>query len=37
MTFKPMLFNFRGAPSNAQVALVVDMAVRALLAAYRRS
>jgi AcrR family transcriptional regulator len=35
-TFKPMLFNHAGAPSDERVAHVVDMAVRAFLAAYRK-
>jgi AcrR family transcriptional regulator len=34
-TFKPMLFNHAGAPTDERVAHVVDMAVRAFLAAYR--
>ena len=34
-TFKPMLFNFAGPPDDARIAHVVDMAVRAFLAAYR--
>jgi AcrR family transcriptional regulator len=36
-TFKPMLFGHAGPPSDERVAHVVDMAVRAFLAAYRRS
>lgn len=35
-TFKPMLFNHAGAPSNDRVAHVVGMAVRAFLTTYRR-
>jgi AcrR family transcriptional regulator len=35
-TFKPMLFNHAGPPSDERVAHVVGMAVRAFLAAYRR-
>jgi AcrR family transcriptional regulator len=35
-TFKPMLFNHAGAPQDARVAHVVDMAVRTFLAAYRK-
>ena len=35
-TFKPMLFNHAGPPSDERVAHVVDMAVRAFLAAYRK-
>ena len=36
-TFKPMLFNYApGAPQDARVAHVVDMAVAAFLAAYRK-
>ena len=33
-TFKPMLFNRSGPPTDERVALVVSMAVRAFLAAY---
>ncbi len=36
-TFKPMLFNLAGPPSDDRVAHVVGMAVRAFLAAYRRT
>jgi len=36
-TFKPMIFNHSGPPSDERVAHVVGMAVRAMLAAYRRS
>ena len=35
-TFKPMLFNCAGPPEDARIGHVVDMAVRAFLAAYRR-
>jgi AcrR family transcriptional regulator len=35
LTFKPMLFNFSGPPTDAQIAYVVDIAVRTFLAAYR--
>ena len=35
LTFKPMLFNFRGAPEDAHISHVAGMAVHALLAAYR--
>ena len=35
-TFKPMLFNLAGPPSQERVAHVVDIAVHAFLAAYRR-
>ena len=35
-TFKPMLFNQAGAPQEERVAHVVDMAVSAFLAAYRK-
>ena len=35
LTFKPMLFNFAGPPTDAQIAYVVDIAVRTFLAAYR--
>lgn len=35
-TFKPMIFNHAGPPSDDRVAHVVDMAVRAFLAAYLR-
>jgi AcrR family transcriptional regulator len=35
LTFKPLLFNFSGPPTDAQIAHVVDVAVRAFLAAYR--
>ena len=34
LTFKPMLFNFSGPPTDAQIAYVVDIAVRTFLAAY---
>jgi AcrR family transcriptional regulator len=34
--FKPMLFNFAAAPSDARIAHVVGMAVRSFLAAYLR-
>ena len=34
-TFKPMLFNHAGPPQDARIAHVVDMAVRAFLAAHR--
>jgi AcrR family transcriptional regulator len=34
-TFKPMLFNQAGPPSNERIAHVVGMAVRTFLAAYR--
>jgi AcrR family transcriptional regulator len=37
LTFKPMLFNFSGAPTDAQIAYVVDIAVRTFLAAYRKA
>jgi AcrR family transcriptional regulator len=33
-TFKPMLFNFAGPPSDERIAHVVDVAVRTFLAAY---
>jgi AcrR family transcriptional regulator len=36
LTFKPMLFGAAGAPTDSQIAYVVDVAVRAFLAAYRR-
>jgi AcrR family transcriptional regulator len=35
-TFKPMLFNSAGQPDDARIVHVVDMAVRAFLAAYRK-
>jgi hypothetical protein len=35
-TFKPMLFNYAGPADQARVARVVEMAVRAFLAAYRK-
>jgi AcrR family transcriptional regulator len=35
MTFKPMLFNFTGAPDDRQIDHVVEMAVRMFLAAYK--
>lgn len=35
LTFKPMLFNFRGPPKDEHLRRVVDMAVRAFLAAYQ--
>ena len=35
-TFKPMLFNHAGPPSDERIAHVVDIAVRAFLAAYRK-
>ncbi len=35
-TFKPMLFNSAGAPDDARIVHVVDMAVRTFLAAYER-
>ncbi len=35
-TFKPMLFNHAGPPSDERIGHVVDMAVRAFLAAYRK-
>jgi len=35
-TFKPMLFNQSGPPPNERIARVVDMAVRAFLATYRK-
>jgi AcrR family transcriptional regulator len=35
-TYKPMLFNHSGPPSDERVAHVVDMAVRVFLAAYRK-
>jgi hypothetical protein len=35
-TFKPMLFNCAGPPSEERIARVVDMAVRAFLAAYTK-
>jgi AcrR family transcriptional regulator len=35
-TFKPMLFNYAGPPSEERIARVVDMAVRAFLAAYTK-
>jgi len=34
--FKPMLFNFATAPSDARIAHVVGMAVRSFLATYLR-
>jgi AcrR family transcriptional regulator len=37
LTFKPMLFNYRGAPDDAHIAYVVGIAVRTMLAAYRRA
>lgn len=37
MTFKPMLFNFAGPPSDAQILRVVDVAVGTYLGAYRAS
>ena len=36
-TFKPMIFNHSGPPSDEKVAHVVGMAVRTFLAAYRKS
>lgn len=35
-TFKPMLFNYAGPPSEERIVHVVGMAVRAFLAAYRK-
>jgi AcrR family transcriptional regulator len=35
LTYKPMLFNFSGPPSDSHIAYVVDIAVRTFLAAYR--
>jgi AcrR family transcriptional regulator len=35
LTFKPMLFNFEAAPSDAQISRVVQSAVRTLAAAYK--
>jgi AcrR family transcriptional regulator len=35
LTFKPLLFSHTGPPTDAQIAYVVDIAVRAFLAAYR--
>ena len=35
LTFKPMLFNFAGPPTDAQIAYVVDIAARTFLGAYR--
>jgi hypothetical protein len=35
-TFKPMLFNHAGPPSEERIGHVVDMAVGAFLAAYRK-
>jgi AcrR family transcriptional regulator len=35
LTFKPMLFGAAGAPTDSQVAYVVDVAVHTFLAAYR--
>jgi AcrR family transcriptional regulator len=35
LTFKPMLFNFGGAPSDEQIKRVVQSAVRSLAAAYK--
>lgn len=35
-TFKPMLFNHAGPPSDERIGHVVDIAVRAFLAAYRK-
>ena len=35
LTFKPMLFGAAGAPTDAQIAYVVGVAVRTFLAAYR--
>jgi AcrR family transcriptional regulator len=35
LTFKPMLFNFRGPPSDAQIVHVVEMATHALLSTYK--
>jgi hypothetical protein len=35
-TFKPMLFNHAGPPSDERVAHVVDIAVHTFLAAYRK-
>ncbi len=35
LTFKPMLFNMSGPPTDAQIAYVVGIAVRTFLAAYR--
>ena len=36
MTFKPLLFNATGRPSDARIEHVVATAVRTFLAAYRR-
>jgi AcrR family transcriptional regulator len=36
LTFKPMLFNFAGPPGEQQIDRVVEVAVRAFMAAYRR-
>lgn len=35
-TFRPMLFNYAGAPQDEQIARVVGMAVRMFLAAHRK-
>jgi AcrR family transcriptional regulator len=37
LTFKPMLFNFAGAPTDEQIAYVVDIAVRTFLGAYLKT
>ena len=36
-TFKPMLFNFAGPPTDAQITRVVRTAVQTFLAAYKQS
>ena len=36
MTFKPMLFNAAGPPTDAQIDRVVRTAVRTVLAAYKQ-
>jgi hypothetical protein len=36
MTFKPLLFNATGRPSDARIEHVAATAVRTFLAAYRR-
>lgn len=37
LNFKPMLFNFNGAPTTEQIVRVVNVAVSAFLAAYRKA
>jgi hypothetical protein len=37
MTFKPMLFNFAGPPTDAQISRVVRSAVQTVLAAHKRT